>query len=177
MKTIIGIDTGASGGIAWWTETGVGCEPMPDTEGDILQLLRCVAVNEAEVYIEQNFGFVAGGTVPSSAMFTMGRNVGFIHGVIAALGCRVIEVRPQVWQKALGLGVSGKQKPDYSACATVESCQVEKKRVQQINSGIKRDWKNKLKAKAQQLFPHLKVTLKTCDALLLLEDGKMTTKL
>jgi NAD(P)-dependent dehydrogenase (short-subunit alcohol dehydrogenase family) len=33
-------------------------------------------------------------------------------------------------------------------------------------------WKNKLKARAQQLYPHLKVTLGTADALLLPETGR-----
>ena len=30
------------------------------------------------------------------------------------------------------------------------------------------EWKRKLKAKAQELYPHLDVTLKNCDALLIL---------
>jgi hypothetical protein len=33
----------------------------------------------------------------------------------------------------------------------------------------KSEWKNKLKAEAQRRFPDLKVTLKTADALLILE--------
>ena len=38
----------------------------------------------------------------------------------------------------------------------------------------KTEWKNRLKGKAQQLFPSLgkKVTLKVCDALLLAEYGR-----
>jgi len=33
-------------------------------------------------------------------------------------------------------------------------------------------WKNKLKAEAQRLYPDIKVTLKTADALLILEATK-----
>ena len=33
-------------------------------------------------------------------------------------------------------------------------------------------WKNKLKAEAQRLFPDIRVTLKTADALLILEATK-----
>jgi hypothetical protein len=56
-------------------------------------------------------------------------------------------VRPQKWQGFLGLGKS---------------------------EGDKTKWKNKLKAKAQNLFPSLDVTLSTADALLLLEYGVKT---
>jgi hypothetical protein len=59
---------------------------------------------------------------------------------------RIELLRPQSWQKALGLGTSGNLKP--------------------------KDWKNKLKTKTQELFPHCSVTLKTADALLLLEFAK-----
>jgi len=53
------------------------------------------------------------------------------------------EVRPQVWQGALGLGHKDKSQPPSA-------------------------WKNKLKSKAQLLFPEEHVTLKTADALLIL---------
>jgi hypothetical protein len=36
-------------------------------------------------------------------------------------------------------------------------------------------WKAHLKERAQALYPHLTVTLKTADALLILEAGKRTT--
>ena len=50
---------------------------------------------------------------------------------------------PKVWQASLGLG--GK-----ASCANYNA------------------WKRKLKAKAQELYPHLDVTLKNADALLIL---------
>jgi hypothetical protein len=77
-------------------------------------------------------------------MFRFGENFGFIKGAVQALGIRLVVVRPQVWQKGFGLGKA-------SACAS------------------KSEWKNKLKAEAQRRFPQLNVTLKTADALLLLE--------
>ena len=79
-------------------------------------------------------------------MFRFGEHFGFIKGVIQTLGVRLELVRPQVWQKAFGLGTA-------SACAS------------------KTVWKNKLKAEAQRRFPHLNVTLKTADALLILEHS------
>jgi hypothetical protein len=59
---------------------------------------------------------------------------------------KVEMVRPQKWQKWLGLGRA-------SGC------------------GSPREWKNKLKAEAQRRFPYLNVTLKTADALLILEHS------
>ena len=151
MKTIIAIDPGLSGGVAVWTFGVAGCRPMPATGGDIVALLRGIKVAsdksgvETMCVMEAVSGF-AGKAQPGSAMFRFGENFGFIKGVIQTLGIRLVLVRPQVWQKGFGLGTA-------SACAS------------------KPIWKNKLKAEAQRRFPHLNVTLKTADALLILEHS------
>ena len=147
MKRILAIDPGASGGLAWTDEEQVFSCEMPKTEGDVSQLLtELISVNSPiSAYVEEVGGY-CGAAMPGSAMFNFGRNFGFILGVLAARGVRVELVKPQKWQKHFGLG-------------TVKE------------SGGKTPWKNKLKAKAQQLFPHLDVTLKTADALLILEYG------
>jgi hypothetical protein len=63
-----------------------------------------------------------------------------------ALGYRIERVPPQTWQKELGLGNS---------------------------KGLsKTEWKNKLKGRAQELFPGIPITLKTSDALLIWEYGR-----
>lgn len=150
-KTIVAIDPGASGGIAWQHSGGTpACMKMPDTEGDILQELRIIfhmshAPQPPVVYIEELTGF-CGVKIPSHTMMKLGRNVGFLHGTLAALGFRIVPVSPAAWQKSFGLG-------------TARSC------------GSKTVWKNKLKAKAQQLYPNQNVTLSTADALLILEHG------
>ena len=99
--------------------------------------------DELVCVLEEVSGF-AGKAQPGSAMFRFGEHFGFIKGVVQALEIRLVLVRPQVWQKGFGLGTA-------SACAS------------------KAIWKNKLKAEAQRRFPHLTVTLKTADALLILE--------
>lgn len=124
---------------------------MPETEGDRVALLREVrdaaAVEGCELVcvLEQVGGFVGRGQ-PGSAMFRFGENFGFIKGVIQTLGIRLVLVRPQLWQKGFGLGTA-------SSCAS------------------KNIWKNKLKAEAQRRFPHLNVTHRTADALLILEHS------
>ena len=122
---------------------------MPKTEGDRVAVVReireAAAVEGCELVcvLEQVGGFVGKGQ-PGSAMFRFGENFGFMKGVIQTLGIRLVLVRPQLWQKGFGLGTA-------SACAS------------------KTIWKNKLKAEAQRRFPHLRVTHKTADALLILE--------
>lgn len=151
MKTILAIDPGVSGGIAVSRFGQTECWPMPETEGDRVALLREVrdaaAVEGCELVcvLEQVGGFVGRGQ-PGSAMFRFGENFGFIKGVIQTLGIRLVLVRPQLWQKGFGLGTA-------SSCAS------------------KNIWKNKLKAEAQRRFPHLNVTHRTADALLILEHS------
>ena len=151
-RTIVAIDPGASGGIAVHVEDSVleSAHSMWETEGDIVEGLRMVRVGSTNgqplLVIEEVGGFVKGRPAPGSAMFNFGRNFGFILGVAQSLGFRVHLVRPHTWQKAFGIGTKGAQ--------------------------TKTEWKNKLKAKAQQLYPHVKVTLATADALLILDYAK-----
>jgi hypothetical protein len=82
-----------------------------------------------------------GKAIPGSAAFKLGYNYGFICGSIRANRIPLILSRPQDWQKGLpGLqGITGNPR------------------------------KKKLRDHAVRLFPNLKgVTLKTCDALLIL---------
>jgi crossover junction endodeoxyribonuclease RuvC len=156
MKTIIAIDPGLSGGLAVARFGKTECYPMPETQGDLIGLLReikathdleCVPkTGEVVCVLEEVNGF-AGKAQPGSAMFRFGENFGFIKGVVQALGMKLVLVRPQVWQSAFSLGTA-------SRCAS------------------KSEWKNKLKAEAQRRFPNLKVTLKTADALLLREYAR-----
>lgn len=142
---ILAIDPGTSGGLAYHDGITCGCFAMPETEGDIIQELNSVFQQGVDVaYVEEVGGYCKGVGAPGSAMFSFGRNFGFLLGVLAANKIRVELVKPQKWQKHFGFG-------------TVKT------------SGGKTPWKNKLKSKAQQLFPHLKITLKTADAVLILQ--------
>ena len=149
MKTIVAIDPGVTGGIAVWGYGKTECHSMPETEGDrvdFIKSLKAAAPMEGGevVCVLEKVGGYAGKGQPGSAMFVFGENFGFLKGVIQALEIRLELVRPQEWQKGLGLGTA-------SAC------------------GSKPEWKNKLKAEAQRRFPQLTVTGRTADALLLLD--------
>jgi hypothetical protein len=69
--------------------------------------------------------------------------------MLAAYCARIEYLPPKKWQQALGLG--------------------DKK-----THGNR--WKAHLKGRAQALYPQLTVTLKTADALLILEAGKKMTR-
>lgn len=146
-KSVIGVDPGASGGFACWRDDeSFAAFAMPKTEGDQIQLIReLIAPGETIAFMEQVGGY-AGKGQPGSAMFSFGRNFGFVLGVLQALGVRVELVRPQKWQKPLGLGTA-------SGCAS------------------RTEWKNRLKACAQRLYPALRPTLSTADAILILDFG------
>lgn len=139
----VGIDPGVGGGIAWHI---TGCQPaaenMPETPQELVHLLECIQKDgDVRVYLEEVGGYVGGPGNTGSSMFTFGRNFGQILGICAAMGFPVELVKPGRWQKALGLGTS---------------------------TGLsKTQWKNKLKVRAAQIYPTVKVTLKVADALLI----------
>lgn len=158
MKTIIAIDPGGSGGIAWRNTSGeIKAVKMPDTEGDVIILLQTIrseclrqsppGASGIFAAVEVVGGFIRGNPAPGSAMFSFGRGYGFILGAFAAWGVPVHSVRPQEWQKVFGVGTKGERTTN--------------------------EWKNHLKSKAQQLYPAMGVTLSTADALLILTHAIM----
>ena len=146
-SAVLGIDPGASGGIACWShDEPIRAWAMPATEGDQIELIRgLIGPGGAVAFVEQVGGFTGKGQ-PGSAMFKFGRSFGFTLGVLQTLDVRVELVLPQKWQKPLGLGTA-------SSCAS------------------RSEWKAKLRACAQRLHPKLKPTLATADAILILEFG------
>lgn len=148
MKTIIGIDVGANGGIAWITDDKACVEKMPDTLQDLWDLILDIrdggeprqrlmkSVYGYKAYIEQVASSPQMGVVSS---FSFGRGYGNLEMALTAAGIPFERVRPQVWQKELSCLTGGD--------------------------------KNVSKRRAQELFPHLKVTHATADALLIAHYG------
>ena len=140
-RLIIGIDPGAADGIGVYSITQgrlIMAIKMPETPTDLLAFLKLHSLN-SKCYLEKVGGIPGNG---ANAMFNFGRGYG--HLEMALLACRIPTetVTPQKWQKEFQLGGRGK-------------------------TMSKTEWKNKLKAKAQQLFPTFNVTLATCDAMLI----------
>lgn len=152
-RIFIGIDPGASGGLA---VTGllpvVDCREvaiaMPATERDVWEWLAQWAptlLRQPFAVIEKVGGYMpgSGGNI-GSAMFRFGHNYGGLRMALVGLGIPFEEVPPRQWQKALGIAP--------------------RKRTESRGA-----WKSRLKAMAQQLFPRSKATLATADAMLLAE--------
>lgn len=165
MPNLIAIDPGVGGGIACTIDGHIQAWRMPETQTDLLMLIRGINKDVSACYIEDIPKYV-GNAVPSSAIGVMFENFGYTKGVLQTLGIRTIAVIPRTWQKPFGLGRKDTLR------APKESTAEERATIRKHNEQAKRDWKNKLKAEAQRRFPQLTVTLNTCDALLILDYGK-----
>jgi hypothetical protein len=153
MKLIIAVDPGASGGVAIFNTIKKHLEihAMPE-DADLRDLLETLAATYGAAhivcYLEQVGGFINVGGVNvgvGPAMFNFGDGFGYVRGIVDTLRIRRVMVRPQVWQK----GIPGL--------------------VPKMKSNLR---KRALKEYAARLFPDQKVTLKTADALALLEYAK-----
>lgn len=142
----IAIDPGVNGGVVWKHKGQTTAMRMPPTDFDTCALLADLSKRSGIVilYIELPPLF-AGRNIPGSAIGKLMLNYGVCYGAAVALGFKIHPVRPPVWQKAHPVGTKG----DLTTTA----------------------WKNKLKARASELFPDLPVTLSTADALLILDAG------
>lgn len=179
MKCILVIDPGAAGGFAVQYPDGtVDAKKMMETPKDIcdfISLVHAHALGNAssvKCYLEKVGGYMGGeggNQAPATAMFNFGKGIGHLEGILIALGIPFDEVLPKKWQKALNLGTKGLERGNYSATMSAGQRSLEKKRVSQINGRLKTAWKNRLRDRAQKLFPHLHVTLAISDALLILE--------
>jgi len=146
-KVTIGIDPGLGGGIAVnYATDKVYTFNMPQDVDDLRDLAERITYPDSSntVYIEDVPPF-AGKQLPGARMFRLGENCGVIRGIFSGLYIKTVLVRPQEWQGALGL----KKEKGMEQSA----------------------WKRELKQAAQELYPDIKVTLKTADALLIMHYG------
>ena len=164
----LGVDPGAEGGLAVVRRSAlhsayrgvIGLDPVsdvdicrrPETDTDLLELLQGYADRgvwhaalEQQIPRPTRWFDRVRGTWTSSIL----KSTCLLYGdylrlrmALAAAGISIEIVTPQVWQKALSIPPRKKEEGRTS-------------------------WKNRLKAKAQQLFPGVRVTLATADALLL----------
>ena len=151
-KYFVGIDPGQSGGLVWLNGSGevLHCTKMPATEADVWEWFDWVCRDgyhdKTRAVIEKVHAMPKQGV---SSTFKFGVGYGGLRMALIAAGLPFDQVTPQAWIKALGIP---KKKPTETGT----------------------QWKNRLKAQAQQLFPQEKVTLATADALLIAEYCRRT---
>jgi len=148
MKTLLAIDPGLSGGLAWTNSDGLWAVPMPDGDAAIAkQLDDILYMNSVTAWLEEVPIFMPSG-VPGSAITKLHSNARFIEGYLFSR-CVVRRIKPHAWQKPLMLGTR-------SGCKSSSQ------------------WKTKLRDEAARRFPTVDVTLKTADALLILDFARNT---
>lgn len=99
--TYIGLDPGKSGSICAITPTGPIVHKMPDTDKDLLDLLKSVMFSndgKAVAMLEEVSSSPQMGVVSA---FTFGRGYGKLEMALMAAEIPCDRVRPQVWQKAM----------------------------------------------------------------------------
>ena len=141
--TIIGIDPGKNGGIAWIYDGKPCATKMPETLKDLWDGFYCItnldrygAGGGFKAYIESVHSSPQMGV---TSAFTFGNGFGHLEMALTAACIPFERVSPQKWQKALGCLTKGD--------------------------------KNVSKRRAQELFPSMKVTHATADALLIAHYG------
>lgn len=136
MTPTLGIDPGASGGLALLGDGQARAFKLPETERDTVDLLRSLIVPGLHAYIERVSSSPQMGV---RSAFTFGHGVGGLRMALIALGIPFESVTPQKWQKAMGCLTGGD--------------------------------KNVSKRRAQELYPALRITHATADALLIATYG------
>ena len=142
----LGIDPGKNGGIAWMRQQGETCVvnavPMSATLRDLSDLLASLAEtsNLRSCAIEKVASRPGQGV---KSCFTFGYQYGIVCATVVCNRISLDRISPRKWQTPFCLVMDGT-----------------------VPRTLK---KNKHKAKAQELFPHLKITHATADALLICE--------
>jgi len=141
-RNVIAIDPGASGGIAWTEDGQVRAVAMPEGMTGIVDELRelCARIRPEAAFVEKVGGYVPGDSAVAAAKFA--RHCGWLEAALYAFGCPVRQVPPATWMR----GVFGAALPKEKAAR-----------------------KRAIKEEVQRRFPALGVTLKTADALGILE--------
>lgn len=148
----LGIDPGASGGLACIAADGITVVKMPDTDRDLWDWFRWYepgmkpyAMIEQQIprptIIKDHKTGIFRPTILKSTCLLYG-NYTRLCGMLIAAEIPYEAITPQRWQKALHISPREKGEPESR-------------------------WKNRLKAKAQQLYPSVNITLAVSDALLI----------
>jgi len=108
---IIGIDPGVGGAVAFLFDNGsVRVDDMPICAKDVGKGNQVNAWALSSLFVDVLPATLVAiervGPMPKqgvTSVFSFGRSVGVVEGIVAARGWRVIYVRPQAWKKRFGL--------------------------------------------------------------------------
>ncbi len=181
MTTLyVGIDPGRNGGIAVLTAVGkiAWVRKLPAARPALLAAVKELhdgsPATVVRVALEKVGGYVQrkgdnGDVARGSHMFVFGKGVGWIEMALEACGLGDFrEVTPQQWQK--GLGIPPRKKHDKVRSRTLTKGRRKGTVVQEKWGGeTDREFKARLRAVAEKLFPDATLTNATSDAILIAE--------
>lgn len=158
----IGVDPGSSGGLAAIAAGELHTLSMPENLTDLWDWLfqwsrpygwaaTCV-LEKVGGYQKPRVGSAqarADNPQPGHMMFKFGAGFGHLQAFLVAANIKTEELAPNSWQAKYQMKPEGAPKTE---------------------------WKNRLKAKAQQLFPGEHITLNTADAVILADLCRLLTK-
>lgn len=150
-KTILGIDPGASGGIALYNyKAGITAVKMPKNISDLSEYLTYVkeTYEKPLCFIEKVSSFRQDTDEPGKrfGIEKMLANYEQLKTCLTIAKIPFVQVYPQSWQHGLNLRKKGESKSDR---------------------------KNRYKAAAAQYYPEVKTTLWNSDALCIVQFGRM----
>ena len=163
MNFLIAIDPGLSGGVAWQDKEGiVHAEPMPEGMTAQAELIRQIQLRNRgysfSAILEKTGTYVPGNS--SIAAVTFARHCGHIEAIFYMCDIPTTQISPQKWQSVLPLS-------KFSPIP--KGTDPKAKRAE--GTRRKAVHKREIKEEMQRRYPHLKVTLKTADALGILTWG------
>jgi hypothetical protein len=147
MPCVIGVDPGVNGGIAWITDGKPCVEKMPDTLQDLWKLLENIAINAQLDNLK-------------------------IHAYLEQ-----VSSSPQMGVKSAFTFGNGFGHLEMALTAAgIPFARIRPQVWQKELGCLTKGDKNVSKRKAQELFPSMKVTHATADALLIAKYGTQQTK-
>jgi len=171
-KIYIGIDPGKNGGLVALNQVEVfSALRMPETEKDIWDWFAhwsstdFLTDQKIIAVIEQVSGHI-GKDQPGSAMFNFGWGYGGLRMALIGNNIPSEDAPPQRWMKALKIP-SRKKHTGTQKVQLTRGKNKGKWVTRKCGGETDTEWKNRLKAIAQRLFPSEKVTNATADALLI----------
>ena len=174
VPIICGGDPGKNGGVTLIAGDTVETYPMPDSRLDILTLMRALAVRGCKAFVIEKVHSMPGDG--GRQAFTFGAMCERLAMATLAAGMALNEVQPQKWQAEFVPPSRStdavKQLREQMKSLHGDELKQAKKNLTSAMGRARREHKNALKARAQELFPHLNITLKTADSVLIAEYGR-----
>lgn len=171
---LIAIDPGQSGGIAVSVNGHVQAITMPGTYAEMFKELRKVRLLGKEAGVPVRAVVESTCAMPGERVVSVrhfGEHMGHIEMALLALGIGMRKIAPITWQKSLSVPPLAKlgPRPEPGALEPREEFQQRERAWAAARARSKTVKKNAIKELAQERFPALKVTLRTADALMILD--------